>query len=197
METLGSTLSQLDTGRRQRCKLSVLVKSDAILPYCQRRFLIASLPCQQNPAETQWGNYSREWDSLAHVWSEFYREYEQVDYPRLMIRFEGECGGCDGLSIVARQKLLFTLFCLSVCSSLIVFVPFFMINTCSVSTDVLFHTEKVVDAIRTCAGKKAPKCWYLLVALAWTNSLYSFRRKLEDRPLRSRSFSGKIQQIFQ
>lgn len=43
-----------------------------------------------NPAKTQWGTYSREWDSLADVWSEFYLEYEEVDYPRLIIRFEGE-----------------------------------------------------------------------------------------------------------
>jgi hypothetical protein len=41
-----------------------------------------------NPAKTRWGNYSREWDSLAHVWSDFYREYEEATYPRLVIRFE-------------------------------------------------------------------------------------------------------------
>ena len=43
-----------------------------------------------NPAKTMWGTYERRWDSLAHVWSEFYSEYEEADYPRLMIRFEGE-----------------------------------------------------------------------------------------------------------
>ena len=45
---------------------------------------------QGNPAKTRWGTFPRKWDSLAHVWSDFYREYEQVDYPRLIIRFEGE-----------------------------------------------------------------------------------------------------------
>lgn len=43
-----------------------------------------------NPAHTRWGNFSRDWDSLADVWSKFYAEYEQAEYPRLMIRFEGE-----------------------------------------------------------------------------------------------------------
>lgn len=43
---------------------------------------------QGNPAKTRWGNYSRQWDSLAHVWSDFYSEYEEASYPRLVIRFE-------------------------------------------------------------------------------------------------------------
>jgi hypothetical protein len=34
--------------------------------------------------------FSRRWSSLAHVWSEWYREYYEADFPRLIIRFEGE-----------------------------------------------------------------------------------------------------------
>jgi hypothetical protein len=33
------------------------------------------------------GNASQ-WDSLAHVWSDWYNQYMQADYPRLIIRFE-------------------------------------------------------------------------------------------------------------
>ena len=43
-----------------------------------------------NPAKTRWGKYDRQWDSLADVWSEFNREYEEAEYPRLIIRFEGK-----------------------------------------------------------------------------------------------------------
>jgi hypothetical protein len=55
----------------------------------------------------QWGmKYRRYWASLAHVWSEWYREYYDAKFPRLIIRFE----------------------------------------------DMLFHTPKVLEAIRECAG---------------------------------------------
>ena len=33
--------------------------------------------------------YKRTWDSLVHVWSEWYGEYYDAHFPRLMIRFEG------------------------------------------------------------------------------------------------------------
>lgn len=55
----------------------------------------------------QWGTkYRRYWASLAHVWSEWYLEYYEAQFPRLIIRFE----------------------------------------------DLLFHTPKVLDEIRQCAG---------------------------------------------
>lgn len=85
-----------------------------------------------NIARTRWGNHSRKWDSLADVWSEFYHEYEEAEYPRLIIRFEGE-------SIATRCTRLH-----NKCTS-----PFRMLMS-----DVLFHTEKVVDQIRECAGAK-------------------------------------------
>lgn len=45
-----------------------------------------------NPVEILWGrHWDREWQSLAHVWSEWYDEYYNADFPRLMVRFEGEC----------------------------------------------------------------------------------------------------------
>lgn len=33
--------------------------------------------------------YKRTWDSLVHVWSDWYWEYYDADFPRLIIRFEG------------------------------------------------------------------------------------------------------------
>jgi hypothetical protein len=33
-------------------------------------------------------NPSATFDSLAHLWSEWYRQYFDADYPRLMVRFE-------------------------------------------------------------------------------------------------------------
>lgn len=36
----------------------------------------------------QWGHFQRKFDSLAHVWSKWYREYVQADFPRLIVRFE-------------------------------------------------------------------------------------------------------------
>lgn len=50
-----------------------------------------------NPAQTHWGGFSRKWNSLADVWSEFNREYEQADYPRLIVRFEGKMFFCEVL----------------------------------------------------------------------------------------------------
>jgi hypothetical protein len=44
-----------------------------------------------NPVNILWGaNLQREWQSLVHVWSEWYREYYDADFPRIIIRFEGE-----------------------------------------------------------------------------------------------------------
>jgi hypothetical protein len=40
------------------------------------------------PVHVQWGRFKRKWHSLAHVWSEWYQEYVDADYPRLIIRFE-------------------------------------------------------------------------------------------------------------
>jgi len=43
------------------------------------------------PVKILWGrNFWRHWKSLAHVWSEWYREYLDADFPRLIIRFEGK-----------------------------------------------------------------------------------------------------------
>lgn len=36
----------------------------------------------------RWGRWGRSWHSLAHVWNQWYREYYEADFPRLMIRFE-------------------------------------------------------------------------------------------------------------
>ena len=41
------------------------------------------------PANVLWGTtWNRTWESLASVWTEWYREYYDADFPRLMIRFE-------------------------------------------------------------------------------------------------------------
>lgn len=36
----------------------------------------------------QWGRFHRTFDSLAHVWNKWYREYVEADFPRLIVRFE-------------------------------------------------------------------------------------------------------------
>jgi hypothetical protein len=43
------------------------------------------------PVRVSWARaFHREWQSLAHVWSEWYKEYlEQADFPRLIVRHEG------------------------------------------------------------------------------------------------------------
>jgi hypothetical protein len=41
-----------------------------------------------NPVYIQWGRWGRTFHSLAHVWSSWYREYYQAEFPRLIIRFE-------------------------------------------------------------------------------------------------------------
>ena len=43
-----------------------------------------------NPVRTRWGKFDRQWNSLADVWSQFNGEYEEAEYPRLIIRFEGK-----------------------------------------------------------------------------------------------------------
>jgi hypothetical protein len=40
------------------------------------------------PVETAWSQTTRKYKSLAHVWSEWYREYLDADFPRLIVRFE-------------------------------------------------------------------------------------------------------------
>lgn len=41
------------------------------------------------PVTISWSQtVSREYKSLAHAWSEWYREYLDADFPRLMVRFE-------------------------------------------------------------------------------------------------------------
>jgi len=35
-----------------------------------------------------WGGNKRTWPSLAHVWSEWYSEYVESEFPRLIVRFE-------------------------------------------------------------------------------------------------------------
>ena len=61
------------------------------------------------PVEIHWPpRANRTWPSLAHVWSSWYREYLDADFPRLMVRFEDlllrpsdvlhEIGHCVGAS---------------------------------------------------------------------------------------------------
>lgn len=107
---------------------------------------------QGNPAKTQWGTFLRRWDSLAHVWSEFYREYEQVDYPRLMIRFEGELV-CTFIYIYRVRMLQPAPYGTPQCHAR--FISFVPTNSAIfLVVDVLFHTEEVIDKIRECAGAK-------------------------------------------
>ena len=86
-----------------------------------------------NPVRTRWGTYDRQWASLAHVWSEFNLEYEEAKYPRLIIRFEGN-------ERIFLKPVRFAIWFISP-------LPFDHV-------DVLFHTEKVIDQIRECAGAK-------------------------------------------
>lgn len=43
------------------------------------------------PVRVTWAHaFHREWHSIAHVWSEWYKEYlQQADFPRLIVRHEG------------------------------------------------------------------------------------------------------------
>lgn len=36
----------------------------------------------------RWGRFQRTFDSLAHVWNQWYKEYVEADFPRLIVRFE-------------------------------------------------------------------------------------------------------------
>lgn len=60
------------------------------------------------PVRIRWGSHRREWQSLVHVWSEWYREYYEADFPRLMIRFEGKkyCARHDMDSLVMKLTLV-------------------------------------------------------------------------------------------
>lgn len=43
-----------------------------------------------SPVSIQWGEAEqRTWPSMLHAWNDYYREYLDADFPRLMIRFEG------------------------------------------------------------------------------------------------------------
>lgn len=54
--------------------------------------------------------YERTWDSLAHVWSEWNGEYEQADFPRLIVRFEGKRGVYVFLLVCHYLSCLFLIF---------------------------------------------------------------------------------------
>lgn len=56
--------------------------------YDRENFPLASTNRTTMPIRIDYGEYSMYWDSLIHLWNDFYRQYVDVDYPRLMVRFE-------------------------------------------------------------------------------------------------------------
>lgn len=78
--------------------------------------------------------HKKTWNSLAHMWSEWYGNYFDADFPRLMIRFEGTNPLVDRDS--AGIYLAYT------CT--------FPLRFLLIPTDVLYHTPQVMDAIRAC-----------------------------------------------
>jgi hypothetical protein len=60
------------------------------------------------PVRVSWARtFHREWHSLAHVWSEWYKEYlEQADFPRLIVRHEGMYALFIVVSLLSQRRAL-------------------------------------------------------------------------------------------
>jgi hypothetical protein len=61
-----------------------------LVPSALDRALLPNLAANATsiPVSIGYPGNASQWDSLAHVWSDWYNQYTQAEYPRLMIRFE-------------------------------------------------------------------------------------------------------------
>jgi hypothetical protein len=59
--------------------------------HCPNLVVVAGRNESNVPVSIPYPDRHEQWDSLAHLWSDWYRQYLQADYPRLIVRYVIMC----------------------------------------------------------------------------------------------------------